>query len=58
MVQSNRMHGVIKEGGFKPNIIPSSTKSEWYLRSLDKERLDQLEQDFYNFVNALSLIHI
>ena len=22
MVQSNRMHGVIKDGGFKPNIIP------------------------------------
>ena len=24
MVQSNRMHGVIRDGGFKPNIIPVS----------------------------------
>jgi amidohydrolase len=55
MVQSNRMHGVIRDGGFKPNIIPSYTKSEWYLRSLNKEGLDQLELDFYNFVNAAAL---
>ena len=55
MVQSNRMHGVIKEGGFKPNIIPSYTKSEWYLRSLNKEGLDKLESDFYNFANAAAL---
>ncbi len=55
MVQSNRMHGVIREGGFKPNIIPSYTKSEWYLRSLNKEGLDQLESDFYNFVNAAAM---
>ena len=55
MVQSNRMHGVIKEGGFKPNIIPSYTKSEWYLRSLNKEGLDILESDFYNFANAAAL---
>ena len=55
MVQSTRMHGVIKEGGFKPNIIPSYTKSEWYLRSLNKEGLDKLESDFYNFANAAAL---
>ena len=55
MVQSNRMHGVIKDGGFKPNIIPSYTKSEWYLRSLNKEGLDKLESDFYNFANAAAM---
>ena len=55
MVQSNRMHGVISEGGFKPNIIPSYTKSEWYLRSLDADGLNQLEEDFYNFANAAAL---
>ena len=55
MVQSDRMHGVISEGGFKPNIIPSYTKSEWYLRSLNKNGLDKIESDFYNFVNAAAL---
>ena len=55
MVQSNRMHGVIKDGGFKPNIIPSYTSSEWYLRSLNEEGLSILEKDFSNFVNAAAL---
>jgi len=55
MVQSNRMHGVISEGGFKPNIIPSYTSSEWYLRSLNEEGLNKLEQDFLNFVNAAAI---
>ena len=55
MVQSNRMHGVIKDGGFKPNIIPSYTSSEWYLRSLNEDGLDILEEDFLNCVNAAAL---
>lgn len=55
MVQSNRMHGVIKDGGYKPNIIPSYTSSEWYLRSLNKDGLDELEKHFMNFVNAAAL---
>ena len=55
MVESNRMHGVIKDGGYKPNIIPSYTSSEWYLRSLNKEGLDELENHFMNFVNAAAL---
>ena len=55
MVQSNRMHGVIKDGGFKPNIIPSYTSSEWYLRSLNEDGLNILEKDFLNCVNAAAL---
>jgi amidohydrolase len=55
MVQSNRMHGVIKDGGYKPNIIPSYTSSDWYLRSLNKDGLDELENHFMNFVNAAAL---
>jgi amidohydrolase len=55
MLQTNRMHGVISEGGFKPNIIPSYTKSEWYLRSLNKDGLEKIESDFYNFVNAAAM---
>jgi len=55
MVQSNRMHGVIKDGGYKPNIIPSYTSSDWYLRSLNKDGLDELEKLFMNFVNAAAL---
>ena len=61
---TNRMHGVIVDGGFKPNIIPSYTSSEWYLRALNGEDLEVLQEKFMNFVEAaalstgLSLIHI
>ena len=55
MVSSNRMHGVITNGGFKPNIIPSYTSSEWYLRALNEENLIEIEKDFMNFVNAAAM---
>lgn len=52
---SNRIHGVIVDGGFKPNIIPSYTSSEWYLRALNGEDLSVLEAKFKNFVEAAAL---
>jgi len=55
MLRTDRMHGVIKDGGFKPNIIPSYTSSEWYLRSLNEDGLNKLEQDFLNFVNGAAI---
>ena len=53
--RTNRMHGVIVDGGFKPNIIPSYTSSEWYLRALNEEDLDVLQIKFMNFVEAAAL---
>lgn len=55
MVSTNRMHGVITNGGFKPNIIPSYTSSEWYLRALNEGDLSKIESDFKNFVNAAAI---
>ncbi|MDC0606659.1 M20 family metallopeptidase [Acidimicrobiia bacterium] len=55
MVSTNRMHGVITNGGFKPNIIPSYTSSEWYLRALNEDDLLKIESDFKNFVNAAAM---
>ncbi|MDB4813879.1 M20 family metallopeptidase [Acidimicrobiia bacterium] len=55
MVSTNRMHGVITNGGFKPNIIPSYTSSEWYLRALNEDNLLKIESDFKNFVNAAAM---
>jgi len=52
---SNSMHGVIVDGGFQPNIIPSYTSSEWYLRALNGEDLSVLEVKFKNFVEAAAL---
>lgn len=39
---TDKIHGVIREGGHAPNIIPAYTRSSWYVRAATKERLDDL----------------
>ena len=39
---TDKIHGVIREGGHAPNIIPAYTRSSWYVRAGTKDRLDGL----------------
>jgi metal-dependent amidase/aminoacylase/carboxypeptidase family protein len=39
-----RVHGVILEGGVKPNIIPDKTYLEFYLRAPTDEEITVLKQ--------------
>lgn len=39
-----RLHGVIKHGGLKPNIIPAYTELEYYLRTPSRAELPLLKQ--------------
>jgi amidohydrolase len=39
---TDKIHGIISEGGHAPNIIPASTRSSWYVRAQDRARLDEL----------------
>lgn len=39
---TDKIHGVIREGGHAPNIIPAYTRSSWYVRAQTNERLDEL----------------
>lgn len=39
---TDKVHGVIREGGHAPNIIPSYTRSSWYVRAQTREQLDEL----------------
>jgi metal-dependent amidase/aminoacylase/carboxypeptidase family protein len=55
MVPTDKMHGIITDGGDAPNIIPSHTRSEWYVRAATKERLDALMERFRHFVDAAAL---
>jgi metal-dependent amidase/aminoacylase/carboxypeptidase family protein len=41
-----RVHGVITNGGVKPNIIPEYTSAEFYLRALDKAYCHELLRRF------------
>lgn len=39
-----RVHGVITNGGIKPNVIPESSKVLYYIRTPTKEELEELRQ--------------
>jgi amidohydrolase len=40
LMPTDKVHGIITHGGDAPNIIPSFTRSEWYVRALTRARLD------------------
>lgn len=37
-----RVHGTFSDGGGKPNVVPATAETTWYLRSPTLERLSQL----------------
>jgi len=37
-----RIHGVFTDGGGKPNIVPATAATHWYVRAADMTRLSQL----------------
>jgi amidohydrolase len=39
---TDKIHGIIRDGGHAPNIVPAYTRSSWYVRAETKERLDVL----------------
>lgn len=41
---TDRVHGVITQGGVKPNIIPDHTSAEFYIRSATVGQLDELRR--------------
>lgn len=41
---SDRVHGVIHEGGNAPNVIPARTRSRWIVRAATKDRFEALRE--------------
>lgn len=39
---TDKIHGIITQGGDAPNIIPSYTRSSWYVRAATRDRLGEL----------------
>ncbi len=39
---TDKIHGIITDGGQAPNIVPDYTRSSWYVRAQTRERLDEL----------------
>ncbi|XP_075720293.1 xaa-Arg dipeptidase [Rhinoderma darwinii] len=55
MRPSWRVHGVIKNGGVKPNIIPSYAELEFYLRAPTRKDLAELQEKASACFNAAAL---
>jgi amidohydrolase len=52
MAPGERIHGVITDGGAKPNIVPEFARSEWNVRSVTAARRDQLVERFVACIEA------
>ena len=42
MYPTDKIHAIITQGGDAPNIIPSYTRSSWYVRTDTQERMEEL----------------
>lgn len=51
-----RIHGVIKDGGKAPNIIPDSCLADFYLRSFDMDFLLSMKARFENIAKGAALM--
>lgn len=43
IASDERVHGIITDGGDKPNVVPSHAATQWYVRSPNRESLAALE---------------
>lgn len=52
---TDRVHGVIKEGGLAANIIPDYTRAEFYIRSTNMEDLKNLRERVFECARAAAV---
>jgi len=55
ILSTDRIHGIITDGGKAPNIIPALTRAKWYVRSKDYARLQVLEERVRSCFEAAAL---
>ena len=55
ILYTDKIHGIITEGGQAPNIVPALTRSKWYVRSLDHQRLEVLKERVMSCFEAAAL---
>ncbi|WP_320044147.1 M20 family metallopeptidase [uncultured Desulfobacter sp.] len=56
LTETSRVHGVIRDGGQAPNIIPDFAEAEFYLRDFDLNYLDQMQARFENIAKGAALM--
>lgn len=50
-----RLHGVIKDGGLVPNIVPETASAEFYIRSMSREYLNDLVKKIDNCAKGAAI---
>ncbi|HPY89521.1 MAG TPA: M20 family metallopeptidase [Lentisphaeria bacterium] len=51
-----RVHGVILEGGVRPNIIPDRSRARFYLRSAQEDWAEKMEARFWDIIRGAELM--
>lgn len=51
-----RMHGIVTEGGVKPNIVPERAACSFYLRAEDDRTLAKMEKRFRSIARGAALM--
>lgn len=54
--ESDRVHGIVNEGGVAPNIIPARASGTFFLRSLHDARLEQMTRRFKAIARGAALM--
>ncbi len=54
--ETTRIHGVVTNGGERPNIIPDKSSSFFYLRSLDNAYLEKMIERFKDIAKGAALM--
>ncbi len=52
LLESSRVHGIIEEGGKRPNVIPDYTRCWFYLRSQENDELEKMKERFMAIVEG------
>ena len=55
ILPSARIHGVIRNGGVAPNIVPDYASAEFHIRATSKEYLEELSRKVRNCAQASAL---
>ncbi|MHC4914324.1 MAG: M20 family metallopeptidase [Planctomycetota bacterium] len=56
MVETNRVHGIVDDGGVVPNVVPARASCVFFLRSLDDHELGQMIGRFRDIARGAALM--
>jgi amidohydrolase len=54
--ENARIHGIVRQGGYAPNIIPDHASCRFFLRSTCDDTLDRMEKRFRDIVKGAALM--